>query len=92
MAIFQYEAQEIYGGTSQLQEYLTEKGGDNWRLHSISIIQSSNGPSCWVVVLERVVKEPGDSWAYNLMKSELKDVLTDINDKLSDIRVHVSRS
>lgn len=89
MAVFQYETHEVYGNTREIQEYLTEKGGDNWRLHTIV---PDNGNGCWVVVLERVVKEPGDSWAYNLMKSELKDILTDINDKLSDIRVHVSRS
>lgn len=88
MAVFQYETHEVYGNTHEIQKYLTEKGGDNWRLHSI--VQSIRGS--WILVFERIVKEPGDSWAYNLMKSELKDILTDINDKLSDIRVHVSGS
>ena len=87
MAIWQYKTYRVYNLGDSLQKVLTEKGGDNWRLHSIV---PNNG--CWTVVFERTIKEPEDSWAYNLMKSELKDILTEINDKLSDIRVHVSRS
>lgn len=88
MAIWQYKTQEVYG-EEELRKLLTEKGGDNWRLHTIV---QGNGYGHWMVVFERIIKEPEDSWAYNLMKSDLKEILTEINDKLSDIRVHASGS
>ena len=89
MAIWQYKTCRAYDLGEGLQKILTENGGDNWRLHSIVPVPD-NG--CWTVVFERTIKEPEDSWAYNLMKSDLKEILSEINDKLSDIRVHASGS